>query len=378
MDERGSHRNLFRVEMELERIFSSLGHGMYVVDVDRRILLWNRAAESILGWTEEDALGKDCKEFIGHLNADGCQLCDDECPLEAAVNESHTVFAGTVWGHAKGGDLIPLNVSCAPLFDDKQEMVGAVEVFNDVSREVEVDRMKSEMCSVVAHELRTPLTSMRGYLEMVAEGEVGEVNDEQREFLGIVQSNVDRLQELVSDFLDLDRLESGRLVVHWEELDVRVLAEKALEDYSLLAEEKSLELTGELEDVPKVMGDRQLLERVFANLVSNAIKYTNRGGVRIRVFSRDGLVAISVKDTGVGIPEDELEKIADKFFRASTASQTPSHGSGLGLAITKDIVKKHDGELLIESIPGTGSTFSVQLPAARERSILEEENPNER
>lgn len=359
-----------RVERELDRIFSNLGHGMYVVDNDRRVLLWNRSAESILGWTEKEALGKGCREFIGHQDDEGNQLCDTDCPLIATMGESHTIFAGTVWAQSKGEELIPVNVSCAPILDDDGNVVGAVEVFADMTREKEVDRLKSDMVSVVAHELRTPLTSMRGYLELVLTGDAGEITGEQKNFLEIVDSNVQRLKELVDDFLDVDKLESGRMQMHWEELDVKRLIEEAVETFKPQVQEKSLKLITQIEEAPAVTGDRQLFQQVVSNLISNAIKYTNEGEVGVRSGWDGERVFIEVWDTGVGIPEDEIGKLGEKFYRASTAAKTPSHGSGLGLSITYEIIRKHDGELRIESTEGKGSKFGVYLPQARERTII--------
>ena len=365
---------LVSLQRELERIFASLGHGMYVVDKERRIVLWNRAAESILGWREKDTLGKDCQEFIGHLDDNGEQLCERSCPLLDTIEKSNTSYAGIVWAHTESGELVPVNVSCAPLMEDGQ-VAGAVEVFSDMTHEKEVDRLKSTMCSVVAHELRTPLTSMKGYLELVLGGEVGDITDDQRDFLAIVGENAQRMQELIDDFLDAEKLQSGLIEMHWEDLDIGSLAEQSLKDLAPAAKEKSLCVVVELEEVPPVQGDRNRMKQVLANLVSNAIKYTNEGKVGVRTHANGKHVTVEVWDTGVGIPKNEIGRIGEKFFRASTAARTSGHGSGLGLAITKEIIKKHDGELRIESGTGNGSRFHVLLPVSKERKVMR--NPQE-
>ena len=360
---------LVSLQRELERIFASLGHGMYVVDKERRIVLWNRAAESILGWREKDTLGKDCREFIGHLDDNGEQVCDKTCPLLDTIEKSNTTYAGIVWAHTESGELVPVNVSCAPLLEDGQA-VGAVEVFSDMTHEKEVDRLKSTMCSVVAHELRTPLTSMKGYLELVLGGEVGDITDDQRDFLTIVGENAQRMQEIIDDFLDVEKLESGLVEMHWEDLEIHSLAEQAVKDLAPTARAKSLLVHSELGEVPAVQGDRHRVKQVLSNVLSNAIKYTNKGKVGVRTYMGESNVIIEVWDTGVGIPQDEIDRLGEKFFRASTASETTGHGSGLGLAITKEIIKKHDGELIIESKRGKGSRFSILFPIAEERRIL--------
>lgn len=363
--------NIRRVERELDRIFANLGHGMYVVDADRKILLWNKAAESILGWSEEEVLGRSCRDFIGHMNDEGHQLCSEECSLLATMEQSHTIFAGTVWGHSVNGEKVPVNVSCVPLYDDEGRLAGVVEVFSDMTHEKEVEDFRKSMVSVVAHELRTPLTSMKGYLELVTEEEAGEITGEQRKFLGMVESNVVRLEELVNDLLDIGKLESGRIVVHWEPMDLGTMVEEAIATFAPLATERGLSLDLDMEELPLVQGDARLFGRVISNLLSNALKYTNKGGATVRL-RRDGVRAVlEVEDTGVGIPPDELNNVLDRFFRASTASQTGSAGSGLGLAIVGDIIEKHGGELKLESVVGKGSRFTVLLPAGGEASILE-------
>jgi PAS domain S-box-containing protein len=364
-------KSIRRIERELDRIFASLGHGMYVVDKDRNILLWNRAAESILGFSEGEALGVSCRDFIGHTDDDGRQLCDEHCPLETTMGSSHTIFAGTVWGKSKSGETVPVKVSCAPLLDDDGTVVGAVEVFSDMTHEKEVESFKNSMVSVVAHELRTPLTSMKGYLELVTEGEAGGITDEQREFLEIVASNVMRLEELVTDLLDLGKLESGRVTIHWEPLDLEEMIGEAVKTHAPLAGDRGLNLNYEFNETVLVQGDCQLISRVFSNLVSNAVKYTNEGEVNIRLGKDGERAVIEVEDTGVGIPRDELGNLTEKFFRASTASQTGATGSGLGLAIVWDIVGKHGGELKLESTVGRGSKFTLFLPPAGEAKILE-------
>ncbi len=356
---------------ELDRIFSSLGQGMYVVDREKSILLWNRSAESILGWTENDVLGKSCKELLATQDDEGNQLCDDHCPLDASMDGSRTVFAGTVWAHSKGDDLVPVDISCAPLFDDEGNLIGAVEVFADVTREKEIDRMKNEVCSIVAHEFRSPLTSIKGYLELVLNGEVGEINEEQRNFLRVVESNVESLQELVNDFLGFEKFDSGKIEMHWEELDTKSLIKETVKKFAPLAREKSLQMVVDLDEVGTIMGDRQLFQQVLNNLVSNAIKFTNDGEVGIKSYVEGDRDTIEVWDTGVGIPKDELGKLGEKFFRASTAKDAAIQGSGLGLAITKEIIKKHGGKLRIESTLGEGSRFIVSLPLMRERTIME-------
>ncbi len=351
-----------KLEGELSRIFSSLGHGMYVVDSDRKIYMWNKAAEYILGWSSQDALGLDCKEFISHTDDKGNNLCDTECPLRKSMNDSRTVFAGTVWAKTKEEEKKPVNVSCAPLLDEDGNLYGAVEVFSDATVEKMIDRMKTQMCSVVAHELRTPLTVIKLYLETLLDEEAPNMNDEQLRMIKTVRENTERLESLVDDLLDLEKIVSGRLVLHLDELDLKEITTQLVEEFKPLAIEKELSFKFNLYPVPIITGDRKLLYQAFSNLISNAIKYTNERQVEITVKADDKSIFFEVRDTGVGIPEEELEHLGERFFRASTADVSNKKGSGLGLAITKEILSKHKALLQIESRVGIGSTFTVIFP----------------
>ncbi len=359
------------LEYRMGKIFSSLGHGMYVVDKDRRIIMWNKASEYILGWQSEEVLGLDCEEFIGHVDDSGNNICESSCPLKKSMNEGRTVFAGTVWAKTKSREKKPVNVSCAPVLDDSGEVYGAVEVFSDATLEKMIDRMKTQMCSVVAHELRTPLTVMKLYLDMLIDQDPGEINDEQMEMLRILQDNVDRLASLVDDLLDLERIESGRLVLHLEELDLQSIASELIEEFKPLAIEKGLTLKSKMSHVPEISGDRKLIRQALSNLISNAIKYTNKGSVEISLKAEGESIVFEVTDTGVGIPPDELKHLGERFFRASTAQVSEKKGSGLGIAITREILDKHKAEMKVSSAPGIGSTFRVIFPMLNSRTTAQ-------
>lgn len=360
-DNKMSHQ----LEFELDRIFSSLGYGMYIVNLDRKITLWGRAAEGVLGWTENDALGKDCREFIGHQNDLGERLCDTQCPLRASMDENRTKFSGTVWAHKHDGTLLPVNVSCAPLFDEEGKMTGAVEILLDMTREKELDRMKEDLSSAIAYKLKSPLTSIRGFLELLIDEEAGAINDEQRDFLGIIQKNTGELLELVTDFLDLDRLKSSRSVLHWEQVRLDDIIQEAIDTHIPEAREKGLRIHSDIEASPPILGDPELLKKMVFHLLGNAVQYTIEGEIRVthRVEGRNVMLAVS--DTGIGIPEDELDRIGRRFFRASNASIIGKSGSGLGIAITREIIDRHGGVLTIKSSPGKGSTFTVTFSLSK-------------
>jgi signal transduction histidine kinase len=226
----------------------------------------------------------------------------------------------------------------------------------------ELDRMKDQFVSVVSHELRTPLTSMVGYLELVLEGEAGELNEEQEQFLRIVDRNCDRLNDLVDEILFVARVDAGRLTLERESVDLTELAEAAVTSARVPAERKGVEISlSASNDLPALWADPTRLTQVLDNLLSNAVKFTPAGGtVRASVARRGDGAHVEVADTGVGIPKDEVRRLFERFFRASTAATIP--GTGLGLSIVKAIVEAHGGRISVESEESVGTTFCVDLP----------------
>lgn len=242
--------------------------------------------------------------------------------------------------------------------------VMATEVEGVVSRLQEVDAMKSSFVSSVSHELRTPLTSIIGYLDALIEGEAGVLNEEQEEYATIVLRNARRLHALIDDLLLLARMEADRLRLHLDDIDMSAIARSIASDLLPIATDKGLSLHVEAPPKAQVQGDALRLTQAVTNLVSNAVKFTAPGGlVEVRV-AREGHrdVRVDVCDSGVGIPAAEIERLAERFFRASTAGT--AQGTGLGLAITREIVDRHGGRLQISSDLGVGSRFGMILPVS--------------
>jgi signal transduction histidine kinase len=231
--------------------------------------------------------------------------------------------------------------------------------------EREAEILKDQFFALVSHELRTPLTSIIGYLELVLE-DSEPLAPNQRRFLGVVDRNARRLLRLVGDLLFVAHVEAGRLALEMGEVDLRTLTTEAVEAARPRAEGKDLALEAVVDGVPPMAGDRDRLAQVLDNLVSNAVKFTpERGSVTVRLTAQDSQALIEVEDSGVGIPAAEQERLFERFFRASTATERAIPGVGLGLTIAKAIVEAHGGELDFESVVGAGTTFRVRLPLRR-------------
>src|SRR6516225_5814525 len=218
--------------------------------------------------------------------------------------------------------------------------------------------MKDEFVATVSHELRTPLTSMMGFLQMICEGEAGALTPEQERFLAIVYRSSERLQRLVGDLLFVSRLDASGIQLQLDRVRLDRIAQEAVESVAGLAQSRELTLEHDLQEVPEVPADRERLAQLFGNLLSNALKFTPAGGtVTTRTFSENGVVVGEVEDTGIGIPENEQERLFQRFFRSTTAAAQAIPGTGLGLVISKAIAEAHGGTIRVRSTSGVGTCF---------------------
>jgi signal transduction histidine kinase len=251
----------------------------------------------------------------------------------------------------------------APVRDDRGGFLGRIWTLREVTQQRELDRLKDDFVATVSHELRTPLTSMMGFLEMIREGEAGQLTDEQKRFLAIVYRSSERLQRLVGDLLFVARLDASGLQLQFAEAHLDEVAREAVESNAALARSREINLRSEIGDIPAVWGDRDRLAQLVSNLISNALKFTPAGGtVTVRVFLDAHNAVLEVADTGIGIPKGEQERLFQRFFRSSTATEQAIPGTGLGLVISKAIAEAHAGSISVESDTGAGTCFRVELP----------------
>jgi signal transduction histidine kinase len=223
--------------------------------------------------------------------------------------------------------------------------------------------MKSQFISTVSHELRTPLAAMKEGIGIVLDEVAGELNGKQKEFLGIAKRNVDRLEALISDVLDFQKIDAGRMKLDIQSNDIEEVVSEVHETMALYAKKNEVELSLEsVEELPKAKFDRAKIIQVLTNLVSNAIKFTHeKGRVSVNIQHQNEELIITVSDTGMGIPKEALPKIFERFYRVKQQGKE-IHGTGLGLAIVHKIVMMHNGRIEVASELGQGTTFTVFLP----------------
>lgn len=266
-----------------------------------------------------------------------------------------------------GGEVRNFTVSLTCLVEESGELGGVVTVLHDITREMEVSRMKTEFVSHVSHELRTPLSSIKAYAELLVDGEATDEKTRQ-EFYHVIQGEADRLSRLIDNILNISRIESGMMRINKKAISVSGLLKQALEVAMPTAREKNITLVDQVAPVfVQVEADRDMIYQAALNLISNAIKYTPVGGTVRVVLEADELasnVTVKVSDTGVGIPPEAMKHLFTKFFRVEQ-HKGMAKGSGLGLNLTRQIIEHvHKGRMLVESQPGKGSTFGFVLPIA--------------
>ncbi|MBM3457023.1 MAG: HAMP domain-containing protein [Armatimonadetes bacterium] len=239
---------------------------------------------------------------------------------------------------------------------------------HDITRERIIDEMKSDFISLVSHELRTPLTSILGFSSYLLTGKLGAVGDVQRQALESIHRQARRLSAIISDFLDVSRIESGKIEMKKEPVSIADITSRVIEDLRPQAQEKAVRVSTVLEGEETqllALGDEPRIAQVFTNLVGNALKFTEREGeIEVRLVRQNGDLLCRVRDTGCGIPQDELDKVFDRFYQVEKVVNRKTGGTGLGLAIVKNIVEAHGGRIWIESELGLGTQVSFTIPAA--------------
>ncbi|MHC4153448.1 MAG: sensor histidine kinase [Planctomycetota bacterium] len=344
----------------VEAIIYSIRDAVIVLDESGKLLMANEAAGSLFNFDHRNSQYKPLAELID----------DKGSGLTEMVNRS---------GHSKGrakrrqiefleSDKVKtFDCIVSRVYDDEDQVCGVVAVLHDITREKEISKMKNDFVSHVSHELKTPLASLTAYSEMLCEGEAD--NEETRkEFYLVIQDQAHRLNRLIEDILNISRIESGLIKVDKKPVSLTVLIEEQLRMIRSYAEEKNIQVIAQKPIVlDQVYADEDMISQVIVNLLSNAVKYTPSGGsvtIESEVDEIAGTIRVKVTDTGVGIPEDEIEHVFDKFYRVSS-NKAQAKGTGLGLNLVKQIVEKvHNGRLFVSSKPGVGSTFGFDLPLA--------------
>jgi two-component system sensor histidine kinase NblS len=349
---------------KLKAILLSIADGVVVCDMQAKVAIINLSACEMLGYKSNQwAIGTSLKEYITEEGARCFEPIIEDFEKMYAENKEQLPALFT---HKLEMPEKTLKVMLSPIQDADGNMLGFVLILHDVTKETEVDKMKTSFISNVSHELRTPVTTIKSYVDTIYNH--GKDLDPQTydEFIETINVETDRLKKLVNDILDFSRLEEGAVVLERELADITPIVNITVQSVKVLADQKKITLSTAIEsNLPKLYINCDSIERVLRNLLSNAIKYTDDGGrikVRVEVTELGDALEISVQDSGIGIPDEHLPYIFDRFYRVENKVHTVK-GTGLGLHLVKIAIEKHHGgEVFVRSEVGSGSTFGFRIP----------------
>ncbi len=385
-------RSQARADRRFRELLEAAPDAIIEIDRDGRILLLNKVTEHLFGYTKDELLGQPVEILI---------------PEE--LRERHSGHRSRYWEHPqtrpmgtglklegrrKDSSRFPIEISLSPVkFEDGFRVTAVVRDVSEreraerqlravqaehteelaaKNRELEArnqeaeeaNRLKTEFLTGMSHELRTPLHTILGFAELLSEELEGPLNEKQKRFITHIQNDSTHLLALINDLLDLSKIEAGRLELKWITLTLKDVLEEAISSVRPQGQAKSVAIENEVDDVLQIHADRLRLKQILFNLLSNAVKFTpEHGRVTVNAHCADGYVHISVTDTGIGIPQDKLESIFDKFYQIGRKVKESPEGTGLGLAITRQLVKEHGGSIHVQSTPGKGTCFTFTIPA---------------
>jgi PAS domain S-box-containing protein len=376
---------LLQQQLEEERkkmaaILQGMADMMVAVDGAGCVISINRATAAAFAVPADSPLGMPVAEL---LKAD---IPPERLPC-SIVLRTLSPCLDTTYSVRASDRSIPVLSSATPLFGNGGILLGSVEILRDISHLKALEKEREEFVSMLTHDLKTPLTAVVGSVDLVKEGRLGPVNEEQKEYLESATESCGEMVEMINTLLDVYRFESGKMALTFNEEDMVAIVSKALASFRTMAERAGIRLTAELpEELPLVRLDRNKVARLFGNLLANALKFTEEGGQitisgavlvdameRMRTiapgtYAEDSLVApgpflmIQVSDTGIGIPKEALGAIFDKFVQAKNRRLGSGKGTGLGLAFCRKVMDAHEGYIWAESEPGTGSVFTALFP----------------
>ncbi len=360
-ERRQAERALQIVEERYRTIFENSAVAITMADEQERLISWNKFTENLFGMTKDDLLLKPIRSLYPEgawekIRTNGIRQKGMQHHLETQMLK-------------KDGEIIEVDVSLSVLKDPDGRVTGSIGVIRDITERKEADKkikeamdLKSQFISTVTHELRTPLTIIKEDIALIMDGAAGRIKSKQREILEIAQRNIDRLARLINDVLDFQKLQSGRAKFNMQDNHINSVIENVYNTMVGTVKKKGLELQLAIDNtLPKATFDSDKMIQVLTNLVSNAMKFTDKGSITIASRRIENSIRISVIDTGCGMKQEDLPRLFQQFQQLGSGNRKTG-GTGLGLAISKDIVEKHGGRIWVESEFGKGTTMHFLLP----------------
>lgn len=329
-----------------------------ITDPEGMILYVNKAAEKLTGYTFEEMKRHTPRLWGAQMGKSFYRS------FWKTIKTEKKFFVGELQNKRKNGELYSAEIRVSPVLDENRNVRFFVGIERDITKEKEVDRMKTEFISLTSHQLMTPLTAIKLFLDFLSSERFGKLNKRQKEFVRRLTLSNENMIKLVSSLLNIARLESGRILVEPRPTDLYALVREVVQELKPKIKSKKQKMNiAAGQKIPLFNLDDNLIRNVYINLLTNAIKYTPKGGsIGIEIKISDGEVLCQVSDTGYGIPSDEQEKVFQKFFRAGNIRKVEPDGTGLGLYLVKLIVETAGGKIWFKSEEGRGTTFLFTLP----------------
>lgn len=363
-------------------ILQAVSDGVVLLDSKGVITMMNPAAGYLSGWMPKDAIGIDHALVLKLCDSKGKPYDAASNPFSKLLKDNKPHRDNNTTLVTKGSEkLITLSLSASPILDKTGQLTGAVGILRDVSEEREAERQRAEFISTASHEMRTPVAAIEGYLALAMNERVSKIDSKARDYLSKAHDSTKHLGSLFQDLLNSAKAEDGRLVSHPEVLEMSGFLTRLVEDLRFVAQKKSLGVeyvvgvsgasmrapseTGSvrvIQPLYNVYADPERLREVITNVFDNAVKYTDSGKISVGLTGDDNVVQLYIKDTGKGIPAEDIPHLFQKFYRVDNSATRLIGGTGLGLFITRKIVEMYNGRIWVESEPNKGSTFFINLP----------------
>lgn len=364
-------QQLSQVSNESDIVINSIADSVIAIDEKGIILLLNPAAQTLLGWSARDAVGLDYRSVIKLVDQGGKPIAEDFTPISQVMRTNRAMTNNAMTLVTKSAKKVFVALTVSPVENNAQTH-GVIAVFRDVTQEKEEERHKAEFISTASHEMRTPVAAIEGYLSLALNTATATIDDKARMYLQKAHESTQHLGRLFQDLLTVSKAEDARLIPHPTAVDVVEFTAKIVEGLQPKAKGKNLFLSfkpatqtaGNRLVMPVYYGyfDQDQLREVLNNLVDNAVKYTKQGSVVVDVTGDAESVTVSIADSGIGIPPEDVTHLFQKFYRVDNSDTREIGGTGLGLYISRRLIEANNGRIGVQSIYGKGSTFYVQLP----------------
>jgi len=370
-----SNLDLSADQNKQDALLAGIADGVYVVDMERNLTMFNPAATEMTGWKGTEAIGLKCWTVMNLKNDTDISICQKDCPAMAVWNTGENVLRDdTCFAKKRGNKKVQISSSYSPIKDKNGKLTGAICVFRDITDRKEVERLRNEFVSTASHELRTPITAMEGYMELIENEKICKIDDKAKEYIDKARNTALGMSNLVKNLLAVTKIEEGKIQTNITHFSIHDLAAEVVEAMGPAAKKKELYL--KIIEAPNqkirgekavgrslnVIADREQIREVLYNLVENGLKFTVEGGVTIAITYDPDNATVEIADTGMGIAADGQKHLFEKFYRVDNTATREVGGTGLGLFITRSIVEMFGGNIWIESQVGKGTKFYFTIP----------------